>query len=425
MIQDKKIFNKTYGEILTVISTTLLCLIPAALVSGPFLPDLFLSTIVLIFIFKSFQEKLWHYYNHTFFKVFIFFSFYLIVRSILAENYKLSLESSLFYFRFGFFALAVWHLLDSDEMLLKKFFFSLSIIIFIVLIDAYVQFFSGQNFFGISYDQFSVRLSGVFGDELVLGSFLSRLMPLLIALSISFMSKSLKLISLSILFLIAADVLIFLSGERLAFFILIMSIVIIVFFAKEFKKVRLAALGLTILLVTAISLSNENIRTRMFDSTINSLGLQNKDYKMFSWEHQRHYLSAYKMFSDNIVFGQGPKMFRELCDKPQYSKFDYGCSSHPHSTYMQILAETGLVGLSIILFFTIYVFYTLLLQMKSLLFNKLPHRTDYQICLLSCFFVTLWPLAPSGNFFNNWLSIIYYLPVGFYLQDIAKNNNKK
>ena len=287
------------------------------------------------------------------------------------------------------------------------------------------SFFHGQNFFGISYDQFSVRLSGVFGDELVLGSFLSRLMPLLIALSISFMSKSLKLISLSILFLIAADVLIFLSGERLAFFILIMSIVIIVFFAKEFKKVRLAALGLTILLVTTISLSNENIRTRMFDSTINSLGLQSKDYKMFSWEHQRHYLSAYKMFKNNIVFGQGPKMFRALCDKPEYSKFEYGCSSHPHSTYMQILAETGLVGLSVILFFTIYVFYTLFLQMKSLLLNKLPHRTDYQICLLSCFFVTLWPVAPSGNFFNNWLSVIYYLPVGFYLQDIAKNNNKK
>ena len=147
MIQDKKIFNKTYGDILTVISTTLLCLIPTALVSGPFLPDLFLSIIVLIFIFKSFQEKLWHYYNHTFFKVFTFFAFYLIVRSLLSENYQLSLESSLFYFRFGFFALAVWHLLDSDEMLLKKFFFSLAVIIFIVLIDAYVQFFSRAKFF--------------------------------------------------------------------------------------------------------------------------------------------------------------------------------------------------------------------------------------------------------------------------------------
>jgi len=32
----------------------------------------------------------------------------------------------------------------------------------------------------------------------------------------------------------------------------------------------------------------------------------------------------------------------------------------------------------------------------------------------------LWPLAPSGNVFNNFISIIYFLPVGFYLSTFLK-----
>jgi hypothetical protein len=29
-----------------------------------------------------------------------------------------------------------------------------------------------------------------------------------------------------------------------------------------------------------------------------------------------------------------------------------------------------------------------------------------------------------GNFFNNWLAIIYSLPIGFYLHSICGNNRK-
>ena len=40
---------------------------------------------------------------------------------------------------------------------------------------------------------------------------------------------------------------------------------------------------------------------------------------------------------------------------------------------------------------------------------------DFQLCLIVGILISLWPFSPSGNFFNNWLSIIYYLPVGFIL----------
>ena len=44
--------------------------------------------------------------------------------------------------------------------------------------------------------------------------------------------------------------------------------------------------------------------------------------------------------------------------------------------------------------------------------------SDYQICLLVCIFLSLWPIIPSQNFFNNWINIIYYLPIGFLLHTV-------
>ena len=46
--------------------------------------------------------------------------------------------------------------------------------------------------------------------------------------------------------------------------------------------------------------------------------------------------------------------------------------------------------------------------------------TNYELCLLIAFFVTLWPIIPSGSFFNNWLNILYFFPLGFYLENKLK-----
>ena len=53
-------------------------------------------------------------------------------------------------------------------------------------------------------------------------------------------------------------------------------------------------------------------------------------------------------------------------------------------------------------------------------FNKKKILTGFQICLLLHFLITLLPMIPNGNFFNNWLSMIMFLPIGFYVFSVNK-----
>ena len=57
-------------------------LLPIALVTGPFLSDLFLSIIALFFIFISIKKKLWSYYKNKFVYIFFFFYFYILFLDI-------------------------------------------------------------------------------------------------------------------------------------------------------------------------------------------------------------------------------------------------------------------------------------------------------------------------------------------------------
>ena len=61
---------------------------------------------------------------------------------------------------------------------------------------------------------------------------------------------------------------------------------------------------------------------------------------IFSKAHNEIYISAYKMFLDNKVFGVGVKNFRNICHDPKYYVKDKKiCTTHPHNTYIQILVR--------------------------------------------------------------------------------------
>jgi O-antigen ligase len=109
------IIKKNSYHSLLLIASILLILIPPALVSGPFLPDLFIVLISIIFLFIYGNSKKIFLNNLLFLKLFLIFFIYLNFISIISENVSQSLKPSITYIRFGIFSLAIFFILEKRE----------------------------------------------------------------------------------------------------------------------------------------------------------------------------------------------------------------------------------------------------------------------------------------------------------------------
>ena len=293
-----------------------------------------------------------------------------------------------------------------------------------LIFDGLIQYFTGENILGWKN---SDRTSSFFGDEEILGSYLSRLWPIFFGLSFFSLNKKNKLFYIIILIFILSEVLIFLSGDRTAFFYINLSAIFIILFSKNLFKVRLYTSLLAILLILIISLINPTAKERVFDQTLQEMNLLNSKNKkddqiyIFTKQHNTYYLTAYKMFLDNKLFGVGVKNYRNNCNNEKYASGKFPCSTHPHNTYIQILAETGIVGLLFLIFILLYFSKYILKHLMYRLRGKF-YFSDFEICLLSGVAIYIWPFVPTGNFFNNWLSIllILYLPFLIWSKTLVK-----
>tara|TARA_B100000886_G_scaffold39347_3_gene24356 strand:+ start:3760 stop:5007 length:1248 start_codon:yes stop_codon:yes gene_type:complete len=406
----------TTNKILISTCSWLVYLIPFSLLTGPFLPDLSIVIINVILGYLIITNKEWKYLKNGFTIFFLVFYFYLLFSSLLSQNIYLSLESSLFYFRFFVFSLAVWFLIDHNDQFIKMFTLIFTIIFTFVIIDGYVQLIYGSPIFNISSIT-NNRLMLSFNEKLVLGNYISRLFPLLFGLILYKISNRKSILAILLVFFILSDLLVYLSGERTAFGLMVFSTILLIIMISKYKIIRLISFGVASLLILFITINSGQIRDRMINQTLDQMNFNSTKYKklIFSPEHDSIYRSSFNMFLANPITGIGPKNFRELCNNEKYKVNDRGCSTHPHNTYVQALAETGLIGFSFLFFLGLYVAKEILLQIKSLFIGK-PRLNDYQICLIVCFSITLFPFLPTLSLFNNWINIVYFLPVGFYLQ---------
>jgi len=388
------------------------------LIWGPFFPDLIVSLSALFFLFYVIKNKEFYFFNNKPLIIFFIFCIYCILLSVfVAENIMLSFESSLFYFRIGVFSCFIWYLIDKDKSILSYFYYALVLCFSALVIDGYIQYFTGINLTGFKIS--GIRVSSFFGDELIMGSYLSRLFPLLFALFLIKKKQKNEIYFIGLLFILV-DLLIFMSGERSSFFFLNLSTVFIIILIKEYQKFRLITFIIAITCVLILSSNSSKLNERMFKGPAEDMGLvkSSKESVIFSTQHDSLIQTAYNMFKGQPIFGHGPKMFRAICKDEKYATGVNPCMTHPHNFYIQLLAETGIVGFLFLIIALVYVTYTALRQFKSVILRQKRPLSDYQVCLLAGILITVWPLTTNGNFFNNWLMITYSLPVGFYLQSI-------
>ncbi len=390
----------------------LVYLIPFALITGPFLPDLFLCLVGIYFLFISYKHKLIKYYQNLFVYIFTLFYIYLLVISIFSQEIYPSLHATLFYFRYLFFSLGIWYLFKNVENFSKNLGISILLATSIVALDGYYEWIFGYNIFGWTANH-ATRLSGFFRDELIIGGYLARLVPLCFALLIYSYPLNKKITIIGLILLIFYSVIIFGSGERAAFLFIVMFIFLIILLSNNFRLYKFLTFIFLILTIVVITIYVPHSSLKVEETFVNVTHNRLLPFAPYSNLHEEHYIVALRMFVDQPIFGQGPNMFPELCHLPQFD-FERGCTLHPHNNYIELLSETGIIGVSF-LFFAFFIICFLLFKQFLSFFTNYSKMPDYIIFLLILLFTFTWPLIPTGSFYSNYTNVFYYLPVGFVL----------
>ncbi len=268
-----------------------------------------------------------------------------------------------------------------------------------------------------------------FFDELIMGSYLTRLFPLFLGLFFLYKDRiNIKIKILSITLFILTFIIVFLSGERTAFYLLAIFFTYLIFFLKYNIRSKLLLIFFSIICFLSIYLffpkdfNQKNIMNRMITSAFENFNFKIfKNFNsientlIFSEQHTILYKTSLKIFSDNKIIGAGPKSFRYICSKEKYYLGNYSCSTHSHNLVFQLLSETGLLGFSFLVF--VFLFCIIYIIYFSAVKNKL---NNFQIILFGSIFINFFPFSPSGSIFNNYINIITYYPIGYLFWSFRK-----
>ena len=416
----KKIYNN-----LVKINSFFLYIFPISIVTGPFIPNLIVTLTSFVSLFLIIYNKESKYFNNLFFKFFIIFSIYLIITSALNEKFHLNNISVYTYLRYSIFSIAIWHTLENNIFFFRNFTKFVLFTVLLLFIDSIFQYFNGTNLLGIQKSSYG-KISSFFGRDVKLGAYLARIYIFAFMFIYLFLDKKLlNILYLNIFNLLFATI-ILLTGERTAFLLFTLNFLLINFITKE----NFLNKTITILVVALVSLiviiNLKEVKARFIDHTFTQItesNMNNSDYNFFSTEHEKHYKISYKMFKDSKFFGQGPNSFRNLCSQEKFrlSVNGDGCSTHPHNIYVQILGETGLIGLLFLLFAFFYIYSKLISGLLKI--RKINKNFEKKIFFYVPIAVYLFPFMPTGNFFNSWVNIMVYLPMGFLLKEVYTKND--
>jgi O-antigen ligase len=418
------------------IHSLILALFPLFLISGPFLPDLFCSYFALYFLYHLIKNKEYHLINNYYFYFFLIIYFYLNLNSLNSFDPSISFQTSIVFIRIILFIFFISFIVKKNPIILKYFYFIFLLGLSFLLFDSLIQFFFNINIIGQKIIT-SPRISSFFGDELIMGSYVSRMLPLIIGLSYIIDLKKKNL--LNCILLLMSFVLVIFSNERLALFYILLFIISYFLINKKFLLTFICLSGIFLIIIVSIK---PNSLDRLILHTISQSKQTNTH---LSYRHVLHIKTAYEMFLDKKILGHGLKSFRYLCSNERYTssiqnkfKKDFlaeeyknvlknvrnGCNTHPHSIYFQFLAEIGIVGFFLFLIFFIYLTKQLILLFYKIVIKKNVNKLIYaRYFILVGLFSSMIPMLPSGNYFNNWLLIITYLPIGFYLSTFKKEND--
>ena len=420
----------------------LFLLIPLFLITGPAIPDIVITLGIIFGIFYFIYFKMYEYFlKKNLFRVTFIFWLSLIFISFFSYNKTSSFQDSLIFIRFLLIPLFCYFLFFKYEKIFERSLFLIFILVIFVCVDTLYQFLNytskdgfGEDLLGFRSNWYG-RLTGPFGDELIPGSYVSKLG--LFGFVFLIFSKTLKdKIIIQSVYLSSILFICYISGERMAFATFSLSLLILFFFLNDFRKsIFLSIIIGVFLILLAIYLHPfyndfkiiestqyhqgqkiekffpcDDDNTKLCSKVIN---IQPNFFEVLKNFSTSAYGEIYKlsliMFIDNPLTGIGINNFKYLCNNNEIYKnimVNYNCASHPHNIYIQWLTEGGLI---VLFSFILYLFFFV-----KFIINNIGEK-KYKIISLVILLTMFWPIMSTGSLIKNWYGITTFFIIGMCL----------
>jgi len=412
----------------------LIYMLPISLIIGNSAVNINSFLIIIVFITEFFlYENLIKSYKKIFF-IFGFFLFLFFLNILFSSNKIDSSISVLGIIRYFFLMISILYCIEKDRSFLNSFSKFLFLIVFFVAADTLFQYFYGNDIFGIKPDSgHGARLNGPFGDEYVVGAYLSKLFFFsLIYLVIK--NKKFIYIFAYLIFILLVTIL---TKERMASIMLLFtSLVFLIFYSKIKYKIKILFISIFLIASIALISFNASVREHLIFRSLEQIGILNlKNFEksvdinfekrlLFDSQWGAHFITAYKIFQNKPLFGSGIKTFRDECKKSDYEEIaslskDIRCNTHPHNLYLEILSETGI--LIFVSFLVLNLFFAYKLILNFLIYKE---KRDLIILVCCAFIIMFFPIQTTGAFFSTWNGIFYWVVYSLISYILRENEFK-
>ena len=386
------------------IPTVLLSFLPISIILGSSVSLINTVLFGLCFILIYFIKNDIRIYDFKPVLLLIILNLYLVFNSLISNDIMSGIYRNFGFVRFILFFLMINYLFFISEKnlsILKIW----SIIFFVVLIDVYIERFTGSNILGfggienaINAQTRGYRVVSFFKTEPIPGAFLCGFSFIVVGFVLNFLKskKILKLLGFLIIFFCLVGVMV--TGERsnglkaLIGFSIFISII-------DYVKLRDKILVFSTLFIIFLLTVNfsDYVKYRYIDQLYIKINTKDEREKFLNNSlYIKLYKSGFYVFKNNPWFGVGNKNYRvETCDSDKNSIHnEYYCLTHPHQIYIEMLSEHGIVGTIIIMGIIFYLAFRLIRKI-------IDTRNYIQAGCLIFLLINFVPILPSGSFFNN------------------------
>ncbi|MDC1194403.1 O-antigen ligase family protein [Pseudomonadota bacterium] len=386
---------------------------------GPFIylierdpADLWLTSISFIFLFRCFKRKDWRWTSQIWFKSALFLWICGLFSAITSPDPFFTFQQGFVWIRFPLYAAAaqVWLAKDRDIKIVMLLSILLGMLIMCGILIAETIL------------EPKTRLTWPYGD-VVPGGYLAKFsLPLFCVLMAVTVSKKSKAGMFSGFLGLLSITMSTMTGERTNFLIRAFG----GFLASIVWKPKFIMLSLLLMIeiiaVLILLFNRPDLKDRFGKSFLDQLPLVNNTNENPYWGAWRGGIQQAIM---TPIKGIGPSGTRKTCidldtNLPKWLPGRNVCGNHPHNFYIQLFAETGIIGL-----------FAGCLMFGSIIWTCFKARRDNFDCpmVATAFVVPLglfFPIQQFGSFYGQWGNLFIWFAIGFALsqvQNYKKNDN--